>query len=263
MERAKGDFINKLMKDNRYGAVYILARYFYRVGEPVFSDAVYEKLERILSERCPDEMQEFLSRSYDDDPIPEELLNEIGVKPIYFVKKEGRKELYNYLNEDKSFSIRSVTSYEEAFGFFKVLKKERLDFVVSLKVDGVNTKMLYLDSEFSLSLSRGRNGDSFDYTDNSAKIMPQRIEGCSSILKIVGESYVVGEGLPVLREKYRKPDGYVSGKSSAISMLRVEHEREDYKFLKTRVFYAEGLGNSLAETLERLCSAGVDVVPIN
>ncbi len=261
MGQGKNDFIAKLMEGNRYGAVYILARYFYRVGEPILSDAVYEKLEKVLSEKCRNEMQEYLTRSYDDDPIPEDLLAEIGVKPVYFVKNENRKELYDYLNEDKSFSIRSVTNYEEAFEFFKVLKNEHLDFVASIKVDGVNTKMLYLDSEFSLSLSRGRNGDSFDYTDNSAKVMPQRIACNTDVLKIVGESYVIDEGLEVLRKKYGKPAGYVSGKSSAISMLRVEHDREDYKLLRTMVFCAEGLNDSLSETLEKLKQEGVDVVP--
>jgi len=98
MGQGKNDFIAKLMEGNRYGAVYILARYFYRVGEPILSDAVYEKLEKVLSEKCRNEMQEYLTRSYDDDPIPEDLLAEIGVKPVYFVKNENRKELYDYLN---------------------------------------------------------------------------------------------------------------------------------------------------------------------
>ena len=48
-----------------------------------------------------------------------------------------------------------------------------MDCMFSLKVDGVNTKMLYVDGHFALSLSRGRaDGDSFDYTDNSAKVVP-------------------------------------------------------------------------------------------
>ena len=105
------------------------------------------------------------------------------------------------------------------------LRSNQLDFVASLKMDGVNTKMLYQNGRFALSLSRGRNaGDSFDYTDNSAKVMPERMDFNLSLAKVTGESYVVAEGLEYLRQKYHKPDGYVTSKSAAISMLRVAHD---------------------------------------
>lgn len=262
MQIKKAEEIYDLLSEKRYGSFYVLARYFYRVGEPIVSDAFYESLQgELMKAGAGPALQQYFDRSYDDDPVPADLLAEFGIKPVYFVKNENRAELYNYLNEDKSFSIRSVTEYSDAFEFFKILKRNKLDFVASLKMDGVNTKMLYSDGQFVLSLSRGRNGNSFDYTDNSAKIMPERIDGLSGMHKIIGESYVVDEGLPVLRKKYNKPDGYVSGKSSAISMLRIEHDRIDYRYLKTKVFYAEGIAETLDTMFQKLEECGVDVVP--
>lgn len=137
-----------------------------------------------------------------------------------------------------------------------------MDCMFSLKVDGVNTKMLYVDGHFALSLSRGRaDGDSFDYTDNSAKVVPAVLKSGKKMMKVTGESFVTGEGLPVLRERYGKPAGYVSGKSSATSMLRVEHAFEDYKYLKTLIFSAEGLADTLGETFSLLEQSGFSTVP--
>lgn len=254
--------IQDYMDSKQYGVVFILARYFYRIGEPVISDAYYDKLEELLKEYYYDTFKEYFERTYDDDPIPYEFLEEMGIKPIVPTSSTDRVELYNYLNEDKSFSIASVTEYSEAFNFFSRLREEKLDFCVSLKVDGVNTKNLYVDDRFALSLSRGRGeGDSFDYTDNEAKVIPPTFSTGQKIMKVTGESYVMDEGLVALRKKYHKPDGYVSGKSAAISMLRVAHEREDYCWLKTRIFSAEGIADTMGEMFEKLQIAGFDVVP--
>jgi NAD-dependent DNA ligase len=249
--------------DNRiYGALFILARYLYRNGEPIITDAQYDTIEKYFRENCYDRYKEYLDRTYDDDPVPYELLKEIGVKPIQTVSSGIGSEYYSYLNEDKSLSIKSAHDYETAFEFFRMLRSAKQDFVASLKMDGVNTKMLYVDGEFKISLSRGRNaGNSFDYTENSAKVMPFHFDTGAKTQKVVGESYVLEEALPYLREKYKKPNGYVTSKSAAISMLRVAHDREDYKWLKTRVFSVEGFTDTHAELFEKLQQVGIDVPP--
>lgn len=254
--------INDLIHCKKFGTLFILARYFYRIGEPILSDAYYDVLEKALREHHYETFKEYLNRTYDDDPVPVDLLNIIGINPIqpHYDSKE-RSDLYAYLNEDKSFSIASVTSYAEAFPFFEMMRTEKLDVVVSLKIDGVNTKMLYENDKFALSISRGRaEGNSFDYTDNSAKIMPLEFKTGKQLLKVTGESFVTDEGLPVLRQRYSKPDGYVTGKSAAISMLRVRHRHEDYQYLKTKVFSAE-FGDTLSDSLLVMKDAGFDVVP--
>ncbi len=255
--------IKDLIEERRYGLVYVLARYFYKIGEPVISDAFYDQLETYLKEKYYERFELYLTRSFDDDPIPEKYLKLLGVNPVVPTPVPEKKEaLYSYLNEDKSFSIASVTKYEDAFPFFQKAKEQKLDLVISLKVDGINTKMLYVDGAFALSLSRGRaEGNSFDYTENSAKIVPLKLETDKKMVKVVGESFVIEEGLPLLRNRYGKGEGYVSGKSAAISMLRVRHELRDYGFLKTRVFSIETGEDTLAKSFQTAEENGFDVVP--
>lgn len=254
--------IQQMIQEKRYAAIYVLARYFYRIGEPVISDELYDNIEKLFREKYYDRFAEYLERTYDDDPIPTELLKILGVNPVPVASSNTeRLNLYNYLNEDKSFSIRSVTNYDDAFLFFSGAKERKQDVCISLKVDGVNTKMLYVDDKFALSLSRGRDeGNSFDYTDNSSLIMPPVFASGKKMLNLVGESFVLDEGLLFLRKKYDKPNGYVSGKSSAISMLRVRHDVEDYSFLKTAIFSAN-IGSTLTESFDILEQNGFLVVP--
>lgn len=251
--------LRDIIKNKDYRSVYVLARYFYRIGEPFMEDGVYDDLERSLKIIAPD-LEEYFNRSYDDDPIPVELLKSIGENPVLFASLSDKSELYRYLDEEKSNSIQSAVSYDEAYEYFKFLRDVQQDFVVSLKIDGLNTKMLYLDSEFAISLSRGRNGEAFDFTENSAKVMPRYIHGSKGYVKVTGESYVEQDGLEYLRNKYDSGK-YKTCKSAAISMLRVTHDHEDYRYLTTRVFMAEGLAGTLDETFSTLESDGFHTPP--
>lgn len=252
--------IQDMLNNKDYQSVYILARYFYRIGEPFLSDSQYDQMESLLKQYRYNELKAYFNRTYDDDPVPLELLQQIGVEPVKFTDLTGREELLTSMNEDKSLSIHSVTSYEEAWDFFSRLREYQQDFMSSLKMDGDNTKMLYVDGEYALSMSRGRKGTSFDFTDQSAKVMPSRIQTTQHHLRVFGESYVLEEALPILRNEY-DPSKYKTCKSAAISMLRVRHKSEHYKYLKTRVFFAEGLENTLHEMFDNLESQGIDTAP--
>lgn len=251
--------LRELISNHDYKNVYILARYFYRIGEPFMEDGMYDTIERNLKIMMP-ELKEYFERSYDDDPVPFDLLRSIGVEPARFISLSNKSELYRYLDEEKSTSIKSVVSYEEAYEYFMFLRRIKQDFVASLKMDGNNTKMLYVDSEYVLSLSRGRKGEAFDFTENSAKVMPRFISSANKYMKVTGESFVEQEALEYLRNKYNK-EKYRTCKSAAISMLRVAHDRKDYKYLTTRVFMAEGLADTIDEMFRKLESDGVKTAP--
>ena len=251
--------LDDYVRNGDYASLYVLARYFYRIGEPIIDDAIYENVQNVVKATSP-HLQAYFDRTYDDDPVPTELLATIGVQPVVFLDLRDKGELFAYLDEEKSNSIEPVVSYEKAFNYFSFLRSSELDFVASLKMDGNNTKMLYVDSEFALSVSRGRNGTAFDFTEKSAKVVPRFIPTKSKYTKIIGESYVETEALEYLRNKYNKKK-YKTSKSAAISMLRVQHDAEDYKYLKTRVFYVDGLADTLHETFQILQDNGVDTTP--
>lgn len=253
--------LQDLLSEKRYSDIWILARYFYRIGEaPIISDSVYDRMTNLFKEKCYDELHAYLDRTYDDDPIPYDLLEEIGVRPYVPVTKIGRNDLFDLLNEDKSLSIDSIVNYRSAYDFLMDKVDNKLDVVASLKMDGVNVKSLYQSGKFSLSLSRGRASNSFDFTDQAAYVLPAFINNDLPELRVTGECFVVKEGLEKLRAKYAQ-DKYKTSKSAAISLLRVKHSINDYKDLRLKVFAAEGLADTVIKTFEILKSFGFDVVP--
>lgn len=253
--------LQDLLSEKRYSDIWILARYFYRIGEaPIITDSVYDRMTNLFKENCYDELHEYLDRTYDDDPIPYDLLEEIGVRPYVPVTKVGRNDLFDLLNEDKSLSIDSIVNYRSAYDFLMDKVDNKLDVVASLKIDGVNVKSLYQSGKFSLSLSRGRASNSFDFTDQAAYVLPAFINNDLPELRVTGECFVVKEGLEKLRAKYAQ-DKYKTSKSAAISLLRVKHSINDYKDLRLKVFAAEGLADTVIKTFEILKSFGFDVVP--
>ena len=257
--------VNDLVLSGDLKSVYVLARYFYRIGEPIMQDALYDQLElRLKAESASEdegskELAEYFARTYDDDTVPHDLLKKIGREDCV-VETATRSELFTSMNEDKSQSIKSVTEYDAAWPFFRFAKDNKLDLMTSLKMDGDNTKMLYVDGKYTLAMSRGRDGNSFDFTETVKNVMPATISSSQKELRVYGESYVVESALEQLRQKYDS-EKYKTCKSAAISMLRVKHDTADYQFLKTRVFLAEGLADNLDDMFTALEVQGVETAP--
>lgn len=251
--------IQEMYNAKRIGDLFILARYFYRIGEPIMEDRIYEQYLNWVKNN-PKGYEDFLSRTYDDDPVPLELLKEIDVEPtIPQTTGSEKQELMQYLNEEKSLSIDSVTNYASAYNFFIAYKSQEKDLMMSLKMDGVNAKSLYLDGKRKLSLSRGRNGNSFDFTDNLTQVLPNQLDLEINELKVYTECYVDYDYLGELRKKY-DVDKYKMSKSAAISLLRVAHQPEDYKHLHAVVINVEGLSTkTLEDTFSTMEQLGFEV----
>lgn len=250
----------KIINEATYEELYILMRYLYRVGDPIVDDHEFDNYELLMKEKFLN-LEEYYNRTYDDDPIPFSLLEKYALLEHQKIDGDTRNGLKQSLEEDKSMSIKAIRGYTETWTFFKQMRDLEKDVVVSLKMDGANAKNLYKDNSFVLSLSRGRDtNNSFDYTENMSLIIPQTFYCNKEEIKITGECYVDKNKLSYLRNKY-DADKYVSSKSSAISMLRVRHEIEDYQYLHLRVFRADGVADTLTETFKILEEAGFEVVP--
>lgn len=229
--------LNVLVKNKRYKDLFVISRYLYRIGKPIISDEVYDKLERSFREN--NILPEYLNRTYDDDPIPAELLKEFNLLHLIPKETKSNSEFVRQLDEDKSLSIKALTTVEEVFNFIKGVEGE--DIIVSLKVDGVNSKTLYVDGNYELSLSRARDGDAIDYTKNIKNCLPKNIETDKKFVKVFAECFVFEKYLPVLRRL--DPDSYKTPKSSAISLLRVSHDIQHYKYLKVLAFAVDGVSD--------------------
>lgn len=250
-----------LVDNNRLLDTFILSRYSYRIGEPVIDDKTYDNLERYVKTTFP--KSEYAHQTYDDDPIPYQLLDEFKILPVTFNSASDYDDMVETLNDEKSLSMNSVTKIEDAWPYFQMLRANKLDFMASLKVDGVNTKMLYYKGDLLISLSRGRGAaTSLNYMEGSSKVMPKSFDNYNGIekMRVTGESYVDKDKLQYFRDKYDATK-YKTSKSSAISMLRTHHDKEDYKYLHTAVFAAEGLETTLDKMFNHLAFEGFQTVP--
>lgn len=158
---------------NPADVIYYL-RACYRFGFPALDDISFDVLEKLYIQTYP-ALAFFNEQTYDEDeysPIILEAIRYSGVKTT--VDKQNHSatnatvnENANYalLNSEKSRSIRPVVSPEEAFEFWRNSPCCRVHF--SLKIDGVNTKLLFSEDKTGLELavSRGRASDSIDYTE--------------------------------------------------------------------------------------------------
>lgn len=257
--------VTDLLKSRHPVKIWLAARYFYRIGDPIITDEVYEQYTELLKNHPTTGrvLKDYFARTYDEDPIPVGLLKEYGIEPEViqnFSRDPERCKYFDILNEDKSLSCHAVVSYEEAWEFFSLYKELQKDLMISLKMDGINTKSIYDDGELKLSLSRGRSSESFDFTEQTKLVLPRKTDLLKNDLKVTGESFVTYEGVSALRREIRN-DKYKTCKSSAISLLRVRHDLSYYKFLKTVVFSAEGLADTLAQTFDLLSQNGFEVVP--
>lgn len=227
--------LNILIKNKRYKDLFILSRFLYRIGKPIINDATYDKIERQFREN--NILPEYLNRTYDDDPVPTELLKEFNLLHLIPKETKSNSEFANQLDEDKSLSIKALTTVEEVFNFIKGINGQ--DVIVSLKIDGVNSKTLYVDGKYELSLSRARDGNAIDYTKNIKNCLPANIETDKRFVKVFAECFVFEQYLPVLRKL--DPKSYKTPKSSAISLLRVTHDVQHYKYLKALAFSVDGV----------------------
>lgn len=149
---------------------YIIARWCYAIGEDYISDMEYRQIEEQLKKEMPD--NEYVNRSWSDDPCPIELL-----------QKYDRMDLYRNIKFDhKSESIRSINT-DEAFEeqFSRLNEDSRLSF----KLDGFNIQVNYYNGKPISAETRGRTGNSLN-ANIVMNIVPQKIS-IKGKVKVTGE----------------------------------------------------------------------------
>lgn len=267
--------IYRRISDGRFNdlEVYTLLRFFYRFGLPIVSDYIYDKMEKDLRARYPEEP--VCKRSYDDDPIPYELLEktalnkELFSKLIYGSKQVSSEEnlqiFQKYLAVEKSKSINAFFEWQDAMPWLYKMRGKRLN--LSLKVDGNNTQTVYLPSkdnpdilEYAVTFSRGREAQPFDLTSGCSRILPQRLRlpGLPYLI-LRAEIYCDPEAMDGLNLKYGTD--LVTPRGVGLSMARTNgYADEDYAHLKYNAFYAT-YGKSTSEMFDTLYEQSVDTVP--
>jgi NAD-dependent DNA ligase len=247
------DIVSKLIKDKRAVDLYILARHIYRCGDSLISDESYRTLDTTMNKF---NATPIVNQSYDDDDVPIELLKEFNLTS--YIYKLGASSKYSeILREDKSMSIESIENYHEAHKRFMETPEE--DKFMSAKINGVNLRLGYVADEFSISMTRGRDGEAFDVTSNMSKIIPLKINSGKNELVVYGEGVTETEHFKEIPKN--QFDKFTSERSAALSMLRVTIDDYYYNYLHYLAFNADGLSDTVSGTFKGLRDLGFETPP--
>ena len=164
---------------------FILARWTYSIGEPLYTDAEYSVLLRYLESSMPD--NEYLHRSWSSDPCPVELLKDID--RLDLVKK--------IILADKTESIASLDTEYAVYSELHLF--EGLS-TVSMKHDGWNVQANYYNGQLITIHTRGRSSDAVD-ASVLCQLVPDSIPA-SGPIKIVMEATVSRTNYGVCRQLF-------------------------------------------------------------
>lgn len=236
----------------------LLFRACYRYNKPIISDDDYDVLLNLYTSLYPNTAY-LRMQSYDDDAY-DGILKDVLVKNGVISKGKASDSKYaQTLRSAKSTSILPQESYEETFEF---IHNSNADILFSLKIDGMNAKVGYVDNKFELALSRGRDSDGFDYSESLKHIIPNEIKDTTGFVTITGEAYVKLSDLQKLNEKY--PNKELKTPKSAAGSLLVAPDKYDAEDLKKLCFVAhsgENIGSTITEKYETFVKNNFELPP--
>ena len=177
---------------------FIVSRWAYSVGEPIISDAEYQLLLEAMQASRPND--EYVLRTWSDDPCPVGLLRNIG-----------REDLINKVTlTDKTTSIKSL-------GSFAVIQRELSlvdsDGTMSMKHDGWNIQSNYYECVRVNTHTRGRSSDVVDVSVLNDRI-PKKIPAPGKV-KVVMELTCPKKNFIFCAQKF----GNVSERSAVSTLL--------------------------------------------
>ena len=138
---------------------FILARWTYSIGQPMFTDAEYTRMLNAMQASNPDD--EYVKRSWSSDPCPVDLLKRIGREDL----------IVNVVLGDKTESIPSLNTSID-------VQRELQQFLgtgtLSMKHDGWHIQTNYYNGSLVSIRTRGRYADALDAEVMRSKV-PQTI----------------------------------------------------------------------------------------
>ena len=168
---------------------FILARWFYAIGQPIYTDAEYTYMLDACKAKYPD--SPYVQRSWSSDPCPVQLLHDIGREDA----------IQKIILSDKTESIESLnTDYD----LERTLGNWSGEGTISYKHDGWNMQASYYNGELVDVSSRGRSSDSMNANILSA-IIPNRIPVQGKV-KVVMEATIPNKNFPTVVRRFGTKD---------------------------------------------------------
>jgi len=232
---------------------------YYVLSQPEISDKEYDVLMLKLKE-LEDKHPEFKS---DDSPT---VRVSGGILEGFRTVKHQQK----MLSLDNTYSFQELQEWDERV--HKGLGREKTEYVVELKIDGVSANITYKKGKLSIGATRGDGETGEDVTQNikTIRAIPLVLLGkdAPELIEVRGEVYMQRKDLEFLnKEREEAQEGlFANPRNSASGSLKLL----DASIVARRRlnFFAHSLGgykgvdiSSQAEFLEKLKEWGVRVNP--
>lgn len=254
----------QMLKDERIVDLYKVARFTYKVGDPIIEDTFYNDVEDMVKQG---NLSDLVNQSYDDDPEPTDLLIEFNLDYLKYTDEEigSSSPYYKYLDSEKSMSIKALENYTEAYNYFMSFPDE--DKIISPKENGWNYKCLFLkhdpeniNNSLELAMTRGRHSSGWNVTKQFSRVIPKTLKTESSEVVLYGEGIVEQSKVKEIRRK--NGEKFTSARMAAGSMFRTGClDESDFRYLHYYVFNADNIDSTISGTLEELKKQGFDTVP--
>ena len=189
---------------------YILARWFYLMGEPYLSDIEYDKIEKQFKEMYPNDIHSQQPWSFDKCPVA-------------LLERMGRTSLI--CNPVMGYFAESISSINSEYGL-ESLSRLNIESRLSFKVDGWNTRVSYYNGNLVDVQTRGRSGTNLDIR-NIRTLFPKKI-------KISGRVAITGE-LSIPNSKWSTYKS-ITGNNDQRASVRTALARNDIEYLSFNAF---------------------------
>ena len=177
---------------------FILARWTYSIGKPIYSNAEYTLLLNAVKAANPND--EYVNRSWSSDPCPTELLKSLGLQDL----------IYPVVLSDKTESIPSLNTDYEVKLALELITDEG---TISYKHDGWNIQANYYNNKLVNISTRGRSSDALDVSSLKDRF-PVEIP-FSGKCKIVSELTIGKSNFEICKTKF----GNVNSRSAVSTVL--------------------------------------------
>jgi len=195
----KKDYQKKIQKIQKLNKAY------HQESSPVINDQEYDLLNKEIIDL--ENKYKFLK----DENSPS---ISVGFKPSKNFKKAKHRvpmlSLGNVFNEEdlKNFEKKIIN-------FLSLKEKNKIDYSVEPKIDGISASLIYINGKFTKGLSRGDGVDGEDITQNLKTIndIPLKIteKNFPKEIDIRGEVFIENNDFKTINEKFANPRNAASG----------------------------------------------------
>tara|TARA_B100000029_G_scaffold487937_1_gene543930 strand:- start:7976 stop:9991 length:2016 start_codon:yes stop_codon:yes gene_type:complete len=179
-------------------------KFYFEKSKPLISDKDYDKLKKEVIDL------ENKYKSLNDENSP---TRSVGFKPSKnFIKQKHRSPMLSLTN---GFNLTDLNNFEKKIFNYLNIKKEKLEYNVEPKIDGISASLSYKDGKMVSGLSRGDGKVGELITENLKTIneIPKIIDhpDFPNDIEIRGEVFISNKDFENIKDKFANPRNAASG----------------------------------------------------